>query len=129
MVLILTSSPSVVPLQPPLEDATAARNQAVTALLDGLAAGGLAAQEPAGVRSTVQQAVEDAKKLPDMPPFVDYSALLAELQHWVEVLAAAAADVTTARQAAAAATADASNQLEAADRSDGPATYRLLWLG
>ena len=89
----------------------------------------MAAQEAAGVRSTVQQAVEDAKQLPEMPPFVDYSALLADLQHWVEVLAAAATDVTTAQQVAAAATADASSQLEAADRSDGPATYRLLWLG
>lgn len=115
-------------VQPPLEDATAARNQAVTALLGGLAAGGLTAQEPAALRSSVQQAVEEARRLPDMPPFVDYTALLADLQQWVEALQAATAGVRTARQAAAAATEDASNQLEAADQSDAPATYRLLWL-
>jgi exonuclease VII small subunit len=114
--------------QPPLENATAARNQAVTVLLDGLAAGGLLAQEAAGVRSAVQQAIEDARRLPEMPAFVDYSELLADLQRWAEVLAAATAEVSAARQAAAAATADASSQLEAADRSDGPATFRLLWL-
>ena len=115
-------------MQPPLEEATAARNQAVTTLLDGLVAGGLAAQEPAGVRSSVQREIEEAQRLPEMPPFVDYTALLADLQRWVEALATTTADVSAAQQAAKAATVDASSQLEASDRSDAPATYRLLWL-
>lgn len=126
--LLFRLCPALLSVQPPLEDATAARNQAVTAMLGGLAAGGLTAQEPAALRSSVQQAIEEAKCLPAMPPFVDYTALLADLQQWVEALQAATAGVSTARQAAVAATEDASNQLEAADQSDAPATYRLLWL-
>ena len=50
------------------------------------------------VRSTVQQAIDDAKKLPEMPPFVDYSALLADVREWVEQLQGAASDISSAQQ-------------------------------
>lgn len=50
------------------------------------------------VRSAAQQAVEDAQRLPEMPPFVDYSELLADIQRWVEELESASADVGTAQQ-------------------------------
>lgn len=50
------------------------------------------------VRGTVQQALEEAQRLPEMPPFVDYTALLADVREWVEQLQGAASDITSAQQ-------------------------------
>jgi len=50
------------------------------------------------VQSTVQQAIEQAKRLPEMPPYVDYSDLLADIQSWIGELESATADVGTAQQ-------------------------------
>ena len=44
------------------------------------------------------QAIEAAKRLPPMPPFVDYSALLEDLRRWIEELQGANADVEQAQQ-------------------------------
>ncbi len=123
--------PLLTPLQPPLVEATAARDAAVSTLLTGLGQQGLAVPLSAGpsdVRSSVQQAVEEARRLPEMPPFVDYSALLADLQQWVGELQASAADVAAAQQEASAATADASSQLAATDATDREGLHRLGWL-
>ena len=51
------------------------------------------------VRGAVQQAIEEARRLPPMPLLpVDYSGLLADLRQWIQALQGAAADVTTAQQ-------------------------------
>lgn len=50
------------------------------------------------VCGTVQQAIEEARRLPDMPPFVDYSGLLADVREWVEQLQGAARDISAAQQ-------------------------------
>ena len=84
---------------------------------------------PTDVRSGVQQAVKAARRLPPMPPFVDYSALLGDIGEWIEALAAANADVAAAQREAGAATADASTQLAATAAADKEALYRLGWLG
>ena len=61
-----------------------------------------AAPTRADVRGAVQQAVEAAQRLLPMPPFVDYSALLADIGEWVEQLQGATADVSAAQQVGAA---------------------------
>lgn len=50
------------------------------------------------VQIAVQQAIEEAKRLPEMPAFVDYSELLADIQRWIAELESATADVGTAQQ-------------------------------
>lgn len=53
----------------------------------------------AEVRSAVQQAIEEARRLPPMPLMpVDYSALLADIQSWIAALEAASADMAAAQQ-------------------------------
>lgn len=119
------------PPQPPLAEATAARDATVNALLANLGQQGLAVPAgaaPSDVRGTVRQAIEEAKRLPEMPAFVDYTALLEELQQWVEELQAAGADVAAAQQEASAAAADASSQLAATAAEDKEGLHRLGWL-
>ncbi len=53
--------------------------------------------QPEEVRSLAAQAIEEAKRMPPVPPFVDYSALLADLQRWIAELEGAAADVDQAQ--------------------------------
>ena len=118
-------------LQPPLAEATSARDAAVAALLASLGAAGLAAPAaagPADVRGAVARAVREAQQLPAMPPYVDYSALLASLQQWAEALQGARADVDAARREAAQATSDTGAQLAAAAADDKEALWRLGWL-
>ena len=51
------------------------------------------------MRASVQQAIEEAQRLPPMPLMpVDYSGLLADIQRWIEELQGAAADVAAAQQ-------------------------------
>lgn len=50
------------------------------------------------VRSGVQRLVEEAQRLPKMPPYVSYDALLADLQQWIEALEGCTADVAAAQQ-------------------------------
>lgn len=52
----------------------------------------------ADVRSGVQRLVEEAQRLPKMPPYVSYDALLADLQQWIEALEGCTADVAAAQQ-------------------------------
>lgn len=53
----------------------------------------------ADVRGAVQQAIEEARRLPPMPLMpVDYSSLLADIQSWIAALEAATADVAAAQQ-------------------------------
>ena len=52
----------------------------------------------ADVRGAVAQAIAAAQQLPAMPPYVDYSALLASLAAWLEALQGADADVLAAQQ-------------------------------
>lgn len=124
-------APPLKPLQPPLAEATAARDATVSALLANLGQQGLAVPAgaaPSDVRGTVQQAIEEAKRLPEMPAFVDYSGLLADLQQWVEELQAAGADVAAAQQEASASAADASRQLAATAADNKEGLHRLGWL-
>lgn len=52
----------------------------------------------AAVRGMVQQLIEEARRLPPMPPMpVDYSGLLASVHRWIEELQGAATDVETAQ--------------------------------
>ena len=100
-------------------------------LLANLGQAGLAVPAGAGpsdVRGTVQREVEEAQRLPAMPPFVDYTALLADLQRWLEALQGAAADVAAAQREASAAADDASSQLAGATAEDKEGLHRLAWL-
>lgn len=54
--------------------------------------------QPEEVRTLAARAIEDARRLPEMPPFVDYSSLLADLQRWIAELEGAAADVDRAQE-------------------------------
>lgn len=52
----------------------------------------------AGIRGMVQGMIEEARRLPPVPPMpVDYSGLLASLRRWVEELQGTAADVEQAQ--------------------------------
>ena len=81
------------------------------------------------VRSAVDDAIEEARRLPPMPLMpIDYSALLADIHRWIEALQGAQADVDAAAAEAAAATAANGAKAEAADVSEGEAWHRLAWL-
>lgn len=50
------------------------------------------------VRSSVRQLIAEAQRLPSMPAYISYDALLADLRRWVEALEACSADIATAHQ-------------------------------
>jgi len=121
--------PPAVFLQPPLADATAQRDAATAALLEGLGAQGINAQSASDLRTAVQQLIADAQRMPPMPEWVDHRPLLAELRQWVEQLEGAQADVQAAQQAAAQSSADCEAKLAAADEGADPeGWHRLSWL-
>ncbi len=81
------------------------------------------------VRSGVQQLIAEAQRLPEMPAWVDYRPLLADIAQWVEALQAAQADVAAAQQAAGQQAADSKAQFAAADEGADPeGWHRLTWL-
>ena len=88
-------------------------------------------EAPAGsdVHAGVQQLIADAQRLPEMPAWVDYRPLLADIAQWVEALHAAQADVAAAQQAAGQQAADSAAQFAAADEAADPESWhRLSWL-
>ena len=81
------------------------------------------------VRGAVRRQIEEAQRLPSMPPFVDYRPLLAELQRWQEELEGAQSDLAAVQQAASEASARSAAQLAAADEGADPeGWHRLNWL-
>ena len=97
--------------------------------MEGLSAHGINVQSATDARSTVQQLIADAQRLPEMPAWVDYRPLLADIAQWVEALQAVQADVGAAQQAAGQRTAENAKELAAADEAADPeAHYRLSWL-
>ena len=54
------------------------------------------APAPDDVRALAQQAIEEAKRMPEMPAFHDYSALLDDIAAWLETLRGCGADVQAA---------------------------------
>ena len=118
-------------VQPPLAEAEAARDAALAGLVASLAVASLpAAPTTADVRGAVQQLLEEARRLPAMPPMpVNYEELLADVEKWLAELAGTRADVAAAQAAAAASAADGAAQLAAADEGADPeGWHRLNWL-
>lgn len=52
-----------------------------------------ASPSPADVRGAVRKLIAEAGQLPPMPEYVDYSALLADIQLWIEDLEGAAGEM------------------------------------
>lgn len=62
------------------------------------AGGASSSSGAAGIRGMVQQMIEEARRLPPIPPMpVDYSGLLASVHRWIEELQGAAGDVEQAQ--------------------------------
>lgn len=81
------------------------------------------------MRGEVRRLLEAARRLPDMPGYVDYDPLLRDIAAWVEELRGAAADLADARQGACQATADNAAALVAASgKAERQARHRLSWL-
>ena len=121
---ILDTCPAVPVPQPPLAEAEAAHQAAIASLAEALALEGVP-----DVRGAVARLVQEAQRLPPMPPFVDYRPLLGKLQRWQGELAGARGDVAAAQQAAGEARAEDERQLAAADAAAHPeGHYRLSWL-
>ncbi|KAL4428231.1 hypothetical protein ABPG75_002320 [Micractinium tetrahymenae] len=115
--------------KPPLADATAQRDAATLALMEGLSAHSINVQSAPGMRATVQQLIADAQRLPDMPAWVDYRPLLADIAQWVEALEGSQGDAAAAQQAAGQRTAENGEQLAACDIQEDPeGWHRLNWL-
>lgn len=97
-------------------------------MTDELGELGFVAETPAGVRNEAAELIDEARRLPEMPPYVDYSPLLADIAAWVEALQGCTATVAAASAEAGEATATARSQLDAADQADGEGLHRLTWL-
>ncbi len=97
--------------------------------MEGLSAHGINVQSASDTRSTVQQLIAEAQRLPEMPAWVDYRPLLADIAQWVEALEGCQADVAAAQQAAGQHTAQNGEQLAASDiQADPEGWHRLNWL-
>lgn len=120
-------------VQPPVVEVEAARDAAILALAADLTAEGLAelpaTMSRSAMRGAITEAIENARRLPEQPGFVDYSPLLADIARWVGELQGCGADVAAAAEEASQATADNAGRLAAADAAaDAETHYRLTWL-